>query len=84
MLPESVRNHAPVETATNVLERRIAMPTRLARNLNPSSVDLHWRTRMSPVQYLALLAGRTRVPLESLVLLTRRAQVTCHHSPSLL
>lgn len=84
MLPGSVRNHAPAETAMNVLERKIAMPTRLAHNLNPSSVDLHWTTRMSPVQYLALRVGRTHVPLESLVLLTRRAQVTCHHSPSLL
>ena len=84
MLPESVRNHAPVETAMNVTMRKIATPTRLARNLNPSSVDLHWRTQMSLAQNLALREGRIHVPLESLVLLTRRAQVICHHSPSLL
>lgn len=83
MLPASVKNHAPVEIAVNVLERKIAMPSHLARNLNHSFVDHHWMTQMSLVLYLALQAGRTRVLVESLALPTRRAKEICHRFLSL-
>ena len=59
----------------NVLEQKIAMPTRLVCNLNPSFVDRHWKMQMDLVQFLALRAGRIRVPLENLALLTRHAKL---------
>ncbi len=59
----------------NVLEQKIAMPTRLVCNLNPSFVDLHWKMQMDLVQFLVLRAGQIRVPLESLALLTQRAKM---------